>query len=193
MDKSIFPYFLFPNLAWFQSWKSCDAAELEVCENWVKQTLRNRYEIAGPNGRQSLSVPTIKSTRKTFKDVKISYAEDWVTHHQRSVKTAYNRSPYFEYYQDGYNQILSRKPEYLLDLNQAALEWLFSKLQIDQELVHTKEYQESGITDLRQQDFSADKGTSYLQVFDEKLGFMPNLSALDVLFNCGPEAGSYLV
>jgi len=193
MDKSIFPFFIFPNLSWFQTWNHDDNAVLEIQENWVKQSLRNRYEIAGPNGRQSLSVPTIKATRKTFKDVKISYIEDWVTHHQRSVKTAYNRSPYFEYYQDGFNQILASKPEYLLDLNQKALMWLASKLQIDKGFETTKRYHENVLNDYRQHEFSDTEAPTYQQVFEEKQGFLPNLSALDLLFNCGPEAGSFLI
>ena len=34
--------------------------------------------------------------------------------------------------------------------------------------------------------------TAYAQVFDSKYGFLNNLSTLDLLFNLGPEAKTYL-
>lgn len=182
---NVLPLYVFAPCHWFSVFSMQDKAVIEVCEHWVKQSLRSRYEIAGPNGRQSLSVPTNKASRKLLKDVTINYSEDWVTNHLRSVKTAYNRSPFYEFYAHDFERILRSKPTYLMDLSIASLEFGITHLQLETSFVTSQEY--AGPSEITPTEL-----TAYSQVFEEKNGFISGLSFLDLLFNCGPSAGSML-
>lgn len=183
------PLYIFPNLSWFKAAlsKSIQPIELEVNINWQKQSPRSRFEIVGPNGKQQLVIPTVKSTRKTLGEVCINYDENWPIQHWRSLETGYNRSPFFEFYKDDIKQILETRYKKLADLNFASIKWCCEKLQLDIHFVPTKIYK--GETKI-EHPFS--KNLVYPQVFTLKNGFIPELSTLDVLFNLGSEASSLL-
>lgn len=155
---------------------------LEFHSNWEKQSPKTRYDIAGPNGSLKLVVPTVKTSRSILKDVRIDYRENWPVIHWRSLCAAYNRSPYFEFYADRLEIILNARCEYLVDLNQMALLWMSQAMQLDLSFKATEQY--AGEMNLPVHD-----AKSYPQVFEEKHGFIPGLSALDLLFNKGSEAG----
>jgi hypothetical protein len=179
---------LFPNVGWMQGVSHCNEVILDIYENWVKQSFRSRYEIAGPNGRLNLSVPTIKQSRQRLKDVKISYTDDWITNHLRSVKTAYNRSPYFEFYAQDFETILLKKHVYLLDLSLEGLTWGLDKLQLQN---NTKVSEQYALGDVENEALEIQQ-EGYHQVFEEKNGFIEGLSFIDLLFNCGPEAQAFV-
>jgi hypothetical protein len=185
--SEVLPVYSFPSLLWWQTLKQNENCLLEVHENWVKQSFRNRFEIAGPNGRQSLSIPTIKKSRIKLKDVRISYAEDWVKNHIRSVKTAYNSSPYYAYYAHEFDNLLTSKPTFLIDLNIRAIEVGINRLEVNHKMNQTNQFVESVEMNLKTM-----HTPKYNQVFEEKNGFIPNLSFIDLLFNCGPESGVVL-
>jgi len=99
MSKAIFPVFYAGNIAYYRGLMQSEVC-FEICENFPKQTFRSRMLITGPNGSQLLAIPTVKTgLRRTMKDVKISYAEDWQKDHWKSLEASYRRSPYFEYYE----------------------------------------------------------------------------------------------
>jgi hypothetical protein len=187
MSKAVLPFHLFPNIAWWQQAHKAETIQIDIHENWVKQTNRSRFDIVGANGVQQLSIPTIKRSRRTLKDVEISYAENWPVLHWRSITSAYNRSPYFEYYGYAIEQLFENRPKYLIDLNLKALEWCYDKLQLPFQVELSESYIEETEIDFRSREIPYNP-IEYYQVFDEKLGFQPNLSVLDVLFNCGPES-----
>src|ERR1700727_1806827 len=58
----------------------------------------NRCYLAGPNNPLVLSVPLEagRGQRTLWKDVKISYRENWGLRHWRSIHDGYRRSPGFE-------------------------------------------------------------------------------------------------
>ena len=97
---STFPLFYSGSVGYFQSLLAADSVQFEVHEHFIKQTQRNRLEILGPNGRQLLVIPTLKSAgKRTTGNVKISHAENWQKEHWKSLEAAYQRSPYFEFYE----------------------------------------------------------------------------------------------
>lgn len=173
----------------------------EKQDNFQKQTYRNRCYIYGANGRQLLSVPIQHSKtneRQKTKDIKIDHTFSWKKNMIKSLESSYRSSPYFEFYEDDIMQIFEKKHHFLLDLNLHSHELVKDCLQLDQEVSFTDSYAETyeNSEDYRflanAKKMPAYKLKSYTQVFDDKYGFISNLSVLDLIFNEGTNALQYL-
>jgi hypothetical protein len=173
---------------------------IDVFENYQKQSYRNRCVIYSPNGPLNLVIPVIRPQKpKTIvKDVIISYYEDWPRTHWRSITAAYNSSPFFLFYQDELKTILEKKHKYLIDLNSELLEYLIRLIGISSNVKLSKKYHnKKDINDLREiispkKEHMINSLPAYKQVFDDKSGFIENLSIIDLLFNEGPNSIEYL-
>ena len=166
---------------------------IEVNEYFVKQSIRTRCQIVGPNKPLMLNVPRVRknSSKTAVKDLCINYDHPWQKEHWKSLISAYRSSPYFEYYEDELAPLYKEKSKTLLELNSRIQKKLFELINIDKELQFTNSYQKvfEGL-DLRNYNFMADC-PSYTQVFGTD--FTSNLSILDLLFNEGPNSESYLL
>ncbi|MBC8464368.1 MAG: WbqC family protein, partial [Bacteroidetes bacterium] len=169
--------------------------KLEVEEHFVKQTIRSRCQIAGANNILTLRIPKVRknSSKTLVKDLRINNDTAWQKQHWNSIVSAYNSSPFFEYYQDDIAPLYEEKPKFLLDWNNKTQELLGSLLNLEISLPQTDSYQKNteGL-DLRSYTFDKQTLPTYTQVFSEKYGFTPNLSILDLLFNEGPNTETYL-
>lgn len=178
---------------------------IEACENYQKQSYRNRCHFYAADGKQSLSFPIAHSEgthKHLISEVLIDYSKPWALQHKRAIISAYRTSAYFEYYQDELFAVLDSKPERLLDLNTRLLEFFLDKIGIKAEIRMTENYsQNTDCEDLREvihpkrSDNILEKlelNKPYFQVFAEKHGFIPNLSIMDLLFNEGPDSIIYL-
>lgn len=173
--------------------------QINTSEHFIKQSFRNRMSIYTSNGILNLSIPLKKWNRHSqLSDIQISYAEDWQTNHWRSLEAAYNRSPFFEYYEEEFKRLYSFRIDSLLKWNTLCLDTIIKLLNLNIDYTFNKE----DIKDdsLKTSLLSAKKSTVledyqfpfYLQTFNEKYGFIPNLSIIDVLFNLGAETTAYL-
>lgn len=194
----IYPTY-FPSISQFAAIMQADKITLETEDNFQKQTNRNRMYIYSPNGLQLLNIPVkhSKQAHQKTKDVRLETAFDWQKQHFKSLEAAYRTSPFFEYFEDSLLPVFEKKIDFLLDLNLLTMEIVASCLRFKLEYERTAEYFHNveNVTDLR----SLANGkkdetvvTSYSQVFDDKFGFINNLSVLDLLFNEGKFAGDYL-
>ena len=178
---------------------------IERYDHYTKQTYRNRCNIYGANGILSLSIPILKGPKnKTHvKDIRIDYSRNWRKLHWKGIESAYMHSPYFEFYLHDIQAFLSKKYGFLLDLNLGILDYLLESLEISGRYSLTEEFVETGsgiFNDLRENLHPKVKHTEdrrfravpYPQVFADRLGFMENLSIIDLLFNEGPNARSVL-
>ena len=195
--KNTFAAFYFGPIDYYAEMVKSQSLNIEVCENFQKQTYRNRMNILGANGKLMLNIPILHDGTRLFKDLQPSYEYDWQKEHIKSLKSAYQSSPYFEYYEDDIIPILEKKEKFLLDLNLKTIEFMNQKLNLDLEIKQTESYQIIDKEfDFRNQ-FSAKKPaqyelTEYAQVFDDKFEFVSDLSILDLLFSEGPSAVVYL-
>lgn len=196
--KILLPVFYLPPISWFSEFLNEEnEVVLEQFENFPKQTYRNRTNIYGANGKLSLIIPIHHTGKRCIKDIAISYAEDWKKLHWKSIKNAYQSSPYFEYYEDKLEKIFSEKPKFLLEFNLTALEIILKILKSEKEYSFTEEYVKSPeINDFRDH-FSAKNESEYqmdeyYQTFSDKLGFIKDLSIIDLICNIGPESATYI-
>lgn len=189
-----------PPVAYFSLISDAEEVFIEKEETYLKQTYRNRCYILTANGIQSMSVPVLLgSFHKTIiKNIKIDYSKRWQQIHLRALNAGYRSSPYFEYYFEEIEKIISAKHEYLLDLNQELMTFFIDSLKIKCRLNYTTHFEPANNNpgDFRYI-FSPKKELKrdymeYLQVFSERYGFVPGLSITDLLFNTGPDAAGYL-
>ena len=178
---------------------------IEACENFQKQSYRNRCRFYGAEGVQTLSFPILHKggTHKIpISEIKIDYKTPWVQQHERAIVSAYGMSAYFDYYKDELFAILESGHERLFDLNLALIRFFIEKTGIKVDLRLTEDYErEPQMEDLREvihpkhpntilSDMDLEK--PYFQVFAPKYGFMSDLSIMDLLFNEGPDSIMFL-
>ncbi len=179
---------------------------IEKFEKYSKQTYRNRCEILGANGPVTLVVPVVKgrSRKKMIKDIRISYDTDWQRIHWRTIFSAYNSSPFFEYYADDIKPFFLRKKEYLMELNMSIHEKVCELLEINNNTFLTDNFEEVPDDTVNLREAISPKKhkakhdsyfipSEYTQVFSEKFPFVPNLSIMDLLFNKGPDSYQILI
>lgn len=174
-------------------------------DHYTKQTYRNRCNIMGANRILPLSIPVLKGQmHKTHvRDIRIDDRKKWQRLHWRSITSAYRRSPFFEFYTDEFAPYFERPFEFLFDFDTALLEVVLRALDFENNIRFTDEFIDKpaeNCADYREvihpkRDLSADPlfvSLPYQQVFAERLGFVANLSIIDLLFNEGPNARSVL-
>lgn len=190
----------FPNIAHFVALIKSKEVVFEVCDNYQKQTYRNRSDIYSANGKLLLSVPVsyTQKLRQKTKDVLISSVDDWQSKHLKSFDSAYRMSPFYEFYIDDLMPIFKTEFKYLLDLNLKCFELLTKALELE---ISTRLSEDFTKPDNSSYDFrnlvntkknNAFQFNKYTQVFTKKHGYITNLSILDLLFNEGPNAINYL-
>jgi len=191
----------FPSISHFVAMVQADVITFEMEDNFQKQTNRNRTYIYSPNGIQLLNIPVkhSKQIHQKTKDVKIETDFDWQKQHFKSMEAAYRSSPFFEFFEDDIRPLFEKKHTYLMDLNFETIELVSKCLRMKITYNTTTEYfhevDSKAVMDFRQL-ANGKKDDSqfepYNQVFEEKKGFLNNLSVLDVLFNEGKYALDYL-
>lgn len=174
--------------------------QLEACENYQKQSYRNRCYILAGDGLQMLQVPVVHGADMAITRVQVDYSTPWVVRTQRALDTAYETSAYYLYYRDELFALLEAQPQTLWELNLSTIRFLLEKTGVACELSPTAEFigPNSEADDFRfsihpkhpdsvLEKLGLDK--PYYQVFRDRMGgFTPKLSCLDLLFNEGPDS-----
>ncbi|MCD9856347.1 WbqC family protein [Epilithonimonas sp. JDS] len=197
-NKILLPIFYLPPISWFSVFLDPEnEITLEQFENFPKQTYRNRAVIYGANGKLPLIIPIKHTGKREMKDIEISFAEDWQKLHWKSIKTAYQSTPYFEYYEDKLKTIFEGKTNSLIEFNLNALKVVLNILKTEKEFTLTEEYLKTPEFENFREKFSAKSESEtefaeYYQSFSEKYGFLKDLSILDLICNIGPESLTYI-
>ena len=183
---------------YYSAMAKADTVFLEHCEFYEKQSYRNRCNIAGANGQLALTIPVEKSkgSRMLTRDVRISEHSDWQLQHWRSIESAYNSTPFFEYYKDDLIPFYEKNWTFLWDFNTEIQTKMLELLDLQVDIQLTKEYKvdfDENVQDVRnsihpKKETEVGSFKTYYQVFEQRFGFIPNLSSIDLLFNMGNES-----
>ncbi|MCW3804196.1 WbqC family protein [Plebeiibacterium marinum] len=204
--KALFSINYLPSVQYLSHWVNSERPIIEQHDNYIKQTYRNRCDILAANGVIPLTIPVAKGRRPkvSMRDIEISYDTRWQSLHWRSIVSAYNSSPFFEYYMDAFQPFYEKKYRFLFDYNVELMMAVLDALELETKLVFSEDFVVDPIgqmADLRQvihpkkdyneldPDFSPKE---YRQVFQDRFEFTPNLSVIDLIFNKGPEAIDWL-
>jgi len=192
-----------PPVSSFVKMLECGTVLFEQHENYLKRSYRNRIHILSANGILKLSIPLAKgkNQRLPIREVEVFYTDNWQNLHWRSIQSAYGRAPYYEFYADELKAIYDEKVETLFDFNLKLFQCVLELLQLDISIEFTSQYDKTpaeGIIDFRNKILPTrplannTQLESYNQVFEDKFGFVENLSILDLLFCYGTQAISVL-
>ncbi len=198
----IIEYQYFPSIILYKISNNVSNIFFDQYDLYRKMSFRNRCIIAGANGPISLSVPLEfgRGQKKPMKDVRISNHQPWQKQHWKSIVSSYNRSPWFEFYRDELEEIYKKPFAFLLDWDLACFEWSIRKLGLSVTISATDRFVEKYDPDewIDQRNKLVPKNyldfdqVKYKQVFEERIGFIPNLSILDLLFCEGKRAAGLL-
>ena len=218
--KAILSSTYFGPVQWYQKLNRYEECLIERHESFIKQTYRNRMIIPTTNGPLSLTIPTNHDTSLAMKDIRISDHANWRHVHWNALLSAYGESPFFEYYQDDIRPFYEKKYEFLFDFNMEIMEKMIELLDIRPKVSVTDRYVLSEERRMKSEEFNSPEAQAqfntqirdfrdairpkkplpdadfipqrYYQVYEQKHGFQPNMSILDLLFNEGNEAIFYL-
>ena len=196
---SLFIPTYFSPISQYKALVNAENIVFEVEDNFQKQTYRNRCYIYAANGKQLLNIPVKHPNsegRKKTKDCLVENNSHWQSQHLKSLEAAYRNSPFYEYYIDDLLSIFTKNYNFLVDVNIDSFTLIMEALQLSDQFSKTNEYQTETENDFREFANAKQPQTlqqaPYIQMFDDKYGFIPDLSILDLLFMEGPNAITYL-
>ncbi len=194
-----------PNIQYLYYVLNADSICIDLHEHYQKQSYRNRTKILSSNRELSLSIPVKNwDEHAPVKDIEISYAEDWQKQHWRSITSAYKNSPYFDFLEDELRSFYDREYKFLHEYNTEQLKWIIRAFRLKKEISYSDAYIEDGtFIDLREEIHPKKEikdshlkellEKPYYQTFSDKMGFVPNPSVLDLIFNEGIKGYQYLI
>ncbi len=190
----------FPSIQWMKHVMQANTLEIEAFENYQKGSYRNRAYFPGPNGRLLLSLPLIhgKNQHTTIQDVKLANNLPWKREQWKSLTFMYRSSPYFEYYEDELKALFEAPNESLFEWSWSLSLWMLKKIGFKGEVVKSSSFaiEDSDTINLRNKIKPSTLFTDnpiYFQLFEDRNGFLENVSALDLLFMEGPAARELLL
>jgi hypothetical protein len=212
----------FPWLGYVDKIQQADCFVLLDNVQFKKNEWQNRNKIRTCQGSQWLTVPILHAFGQLIYEVRINNCDHWKRKHLAALRTHYEGTPFFSQYFLELQEIYSQEWSNLSDFNIRLLQWLLGHFGIatpihlssDMTLRHhpterlidichsvgattylagpgahaymnLRTFEMSGI--------SLDIQTFEPQVYPQRYeSFVPCLSAIDLLFNCGPHANRYL-
>ena len=164
---------------------------------FVRQTIRCRCLILGPNGVQQLGVPVRKhGNLAQMEDILIDDSQPWRARHWRALTSAYRNSPYFEYFEDEIRGvIMPPEPQlHLAEFNAQSLAATLRLMATRPKTEKTSAHAHINPWDRHDRPF-ADRLAQqpYRQVWSDRYPFEPDLSILDLLFCTGRGYAEHLL
>ncbi len=197
---TVFPATYFGSITYFKALAQHEHIILEAKEHFPKQSYRNRCDIMAANGLLSLSIPLERpnGSKTSMDEVVIPNSENWRARHWRSIKSAYQSAPFFDYYGMEVEELILNPENNLLQFNTKIIKRIISWLDLEITLEHSIEFHPPIANDPR--DLLGRKGTAeefepapYIQVFPSDEGYKSTISILDPIMCIGPMARNLLI
>lgn len=197
----------FPSVILFKKVINFSNVEFDIYDIHRKMSFRNRCVIAGGSGPVNLSIPLVdgRNQRRPLKEVRIDNKTGWQGQHWKTITSCYNRSPWFEFYKPELEIVYQQPVDWLHEWNRKCWDWVVAKLGLE---IQTRWSEVSGsgfevsggenpkpetrnpeqFLDWRNKllpksiDQEFPEPIRYRQVFEDRIGFLPHLSILDLLF-----------
>ena len=188
----VLPCLLFPPRAWWQLALVQETVRINTGPPLRNVSYRNRYRIATGNGPLLLSVPLIGGRRHDapLAELMTDEGQGWQRRHWRTLFSAYGRAPFFEYLGPELEALIMARDMSLAERNLSAIRWMARCMR---RTLHIE-----AVAKVPEQSAGLYAGLAfgplpelppYRQVFDDRHGFIPDLSALDQLMMQGRGAG----
>lgn len=179
---------------------------VEQHEHYHKQTYRNRCRIVAANGVMDLSIPVVTCNNQAIRKVEVDYSKPWQRQHWLSLEAAYRSTPFFEYYEDDLKPFYQQQEiKYLFDFNARLQQVICDLIDLHPQTILTQDFvmpeaagfcSSDACLDLREAIHPKKNlpqvlhyhSQKYTQVFEQQLGFVADMSIVDLLFNMGPES-----
>tara|TARA_B100001175_G_C19169260_1_gene476697 strand:- start:63 stop:647 length:585 start_codon:yes stop_codon:yes gene_type:complete len=189
----IVPAYL-PPVSFFKKIINLKTLYFSISTNYQKQTYRNRCIICTPNGIQNLIIP-IKHNQnnKSYNKTEIYNQLNWQKNHWKAIKSAYNSSPFFEYYLDDFDLFYKKEYKFLYNFNYDIFLQILKCIELNINVRKTNKI--VNYIDLKKildPKKNRENYNNYSQVFIRKNGFHSDLSIIDLIFNLGPRTNEYL-
>jgi len=193
-EKHILSLNYLPCISWFHELLKNETI-IDIHEYYIKQSYRNRTHILTANGVYSLTIPVKNKNHTPINNLAIENDFNWQKNHWDTITSAYRSAPYFSHYEPYFEQHYLSQYNFLVDFNKALIKLCLRLLKVEVELKFSETYL-SGKNDLREKIHPKKSphyiSKKYMQVFSDRFEFKADLSILDLIFNCGPDAISYL-
>lgn len=207
-----------PWLGFFEQVKRASTFVIYDDVQFDKNGWRNRNRIKGNSGPIWLTVPVHGSTSQKICEVRIDNKLPWRRKHLSSIEMNYKKAPYYELYMPRLKEIFAQDWDFIAELDMVLIEQLCKWLEIGTPLVRSSSLTVAGDRNSKlvnlcktfncQTYFSGAAAQDYLDqdlfkgegiqvewqdfkhpVYQQMHGeFIPFLSVLDLLLNCGPES-----
>jgi hypothetical protein len=196
---NLFPSFYLGPISYYVCLIKHDLPVFDSHEHFIKQTYRNRCVISTANGPIPLTLPVKKGNSKTsMGSIRLDFTENHIRKHKQALTAAYGSSPFFEFYDYLFFSVYDNPPEKLIDWNTSLHRVVMQCLQLSEASSTSTDFKLYGEPDNRTY-FNAKQGNpvgqllpTYYQTFADRIGFIPDLSIVDLIFHLGPEASEYL-
>jgi hypothetical protein len=172
---------------WYQKLYRSDMVLMECHETFQKQTYRNRCVIATTNGPQTLTVPVERGTSPFIRDIRISNHGNWRHQHWHALMSAYNESPFFDYYQDDFRPFFEQQYNFLYDFNTEICQKVCELIDIQPNIRETTSYRSAGVQECRSADNSMASNPSSLIPHPSSLISHPSSNPIDLRSAINPK------
>lgn len=195
LDNNLIDNHYFTNILYFKHLLNNKTIELSPVLPYQKGWFCNKTTIAGANRAIVLSVPIEggRNQKSLYGDVKISYGQPWQHQHLKAIKSAYGNAPFFDFYIHRFEEIFNARFTHLFELNTHILKKMLELLKSDCQVIITDEPTSLPLFSKQNPGPNTESAIKYTQVFEDRLGFIPNLSIIDLLMCCGPQAKNLLL
>jgi hypothetical protein len=187
----------FGTISYIKAIQEAQTISFDENELFSKMSFKNRTIIASAQGPLNLTIPIIggRDQKNKLKDILIDYSTPWHHQHLKSIKSCYKRAPFFDYYEDSLSLLLETKEDTLFNFLINVQEWVKNQFKNNWSIseLHTNDTIEIFRDPYLPKNYATYTTIRYQQVFEDQIGFLNNLSVLDILFCCGGKQASNIL